>query len=70
MTPALTVVYDADGNTTSSAGIANTYDFENRMLSHGAVTLVYDGAGGPGFELPTRSIRVGAPSLCCWQGRV
>src|SRR5580692_11752644 len=27
-------------------------------------------AGGPAFELPTRSIRVGAPSLRCWQGRV
>ena len=27
-------------------------------------------AGGPGFELPTRSITVGAPSLRCWQGRV
>ena len=27
-------------------------------------------AGGPAFELPTRSITVGAPSLRCWQGRV
>jgi hypothetical protein len=37
-------------------------------------TLLYStakrGTGGPGFELPTRSIRVGAPSLRCWQGRV
>jgi RHS repeat-associated protein len=40
-----TDVYDNDGNTTSSAGIANSYDFENRMLTHGAVTLVYDGDG-------------------------
>jgi RHS repeat-associated protein len=40
-----TDVYDANGNTTPSAGIANTYDFENRMLTHGAVTLVYDGDG-------------------------
>jgi hypothetical protein len=34
---------DANGNTISSAGIANTYDFENHMLSHWAVTIVYDG---------------------------
>jgi RHS repeat-associated protein len=37
--------YDANGNTISSVGIANTYDFENHMLSHGAVTMVYDGDG-------------------------
>ena len=37
--------YDANGNTISSAGIANTYDFENRMLTHGAVTMFYDGDG-------------------------
>ena len=40
-----TDIYDANGNTTSSAGISNTYDFENRMLTHGGVTLVYDGDG-------------------------
>jgi RHS repeat-associated protein len=40
-----TDIYDANGNTTSSAGISNGYDFENRMLTHGAVTLVYDGDG-------------------------
>lgn len=37
--------FDNNGNTISSAGISNTYDFENRMLTHGAVTLVYDGDG-------------------------
>lgn len=37
--------YDNNGNTTSSAGIVNTYDFENRMLTHGAVSMVYDGDG-------------------------
>ena len=37
--------YDANGNTISSAGTSNTYDFENRMLSHGAVTLIYDADG-------------------------
>src|SRR5712692_9975240 len=37
--------FDANGNTTSSAGISNTYDFENRMTAHGSVTIVYDGDG-------------------------
>jgi RHS repeat-associated protein len=40
-----TDTYNANGNTVSSAGIANTYDFENHMLTHGAVTMVYDGDG-------------------------
>ena len=40
-----TDTYDANGNTTSSAGISNTYDFENRMLTHGCLSLVYDGDG-------------------------
>ena len=40
-----TDTYDSNGNTVSSAGIADTYDFENRMLTHGAVTMVYDGDG-------------------------
>jgi RHS repeat-associated protein len=40
-----TDAYDANGNTTSSTGITNTYDFENRMLTHGAVSIVYDGDG-------------------------
>jgi RHS repeat-associated protein len=37
--------YDADGNTVSSLGTANTYDFENHLITHGAVTVVYDGDG-------------------------
>ena len=38
--------YDANGNTTSSAGISNTYDFENRMTQHGTgLFLTYDGDG-------------------------
>jgi len=37
--------YDADGNTVNSFGIANAYDFENRMITHGGVTIVYDGDG-------------------------
>jgi len=38
-------VYDNDGNTTSSTGITNAYDFENHLIQHGAVTIVYDGDG-------------------------
>jgi RHS repeat-associated protein len=37
--------YDANGNTTNSLGIANAYDFENHLVTHGAVTIVYDGDG-------------------------
>jgi len=37
--------YDADGNTTNSVGIANTYDFENHLITHGGVTIAYDGDG-------------------------
>src|SRR5258708_11775703 len=40
-----TDVYDNNGNTISFAGISNAYDFENRMLTHGAVSIVYDGDG-------------------------
>ncbi len=37
--------YDANGNTTSSGGIANVYDFENHLIQKGGVTIVYDGDG-------------------------
>jgi RHS repeat-associated protein len=37
--------YDPDGNTVNSGGIANSYDFENHLITHGAVTIVYDGDG-------------------------
>ena len=40
-----TDTYDNDGNTVSSVGTANTYDFENHMVQHGFVTIVYDGDG-------------------------
>ncbi|HEY4902823.1 MAG TPA: RHS repeat-associated core domain-containing protein [Candidatus Sulfotelmatobacter sp.] len=40
-----TDTYDTDGNTISSAGTASTYDFENRMLTHESVSMVYDGDG-------------------------
>lgn len=40
-----TDVYDANGNTTVNASIGNAYDFENRLVRHGLVTVVYDGDG-------------------------
>jgi RHS repeat-associated protein len=40
-----TDTYDNNGSTISSGGIANTYDFENRMLTHGSLSMAYDGDG-------------------------
>jgi len=40
-----TDTYDNDGNTVSSAGIQNVYDFENHLVQHGAITYQYDGDG-------------------------
>jgi RHS repeat-associated protein len=37
--------YDADGNTINSVGVANSYDFENHLITHGGVTVVYDADG-------------------------
>jgi RHS repeat-associated protein len=37
--------YDAAGNTTNSGGIADSYDFESHLITHGAVTIAYDGDG-------------------------
>ncbi len=37
--------YDANGNTTSSGGIADVYDFENHLVQQGGVAIVYDGDG-------------------------
>jgi RHS repeat-associated protein/uncharacterized repeat protein (TIGR01451 family) len=37
--------YDDDGNTISSGGIGNHYDFESHMIQHGNVAIVYDGDG-------------------------
>ena len=37
--------YDSNGNTTLSGGIGNVYDFENHLIHHGGVTIVYDGDG-------------------------
>ncbi len=37
--------YDANGNTLTSAGVNYGYDFEDRMTSAGAVTMLYDGDG-------------------------
>jgi hypothetical protein len=37
--------YDSNGNTASSGGIANVYDFENHLVQKAGVTIVYDGDG-------------------------
>jgi RHS repeat-associated protein len=37
--------FDNNGNTISSGGISYVYDFENRLLMRGLVTIVYDGDG-------------------------
>jgi RHS repeat-associated protein len=37
--------YDAAGNTVSSGGLGNLYDFENRLVQRGSVSIVYDGDG-------------------------
>src|SRR5579859_4894322 len=36
---------DANGNTVSSGGIANVYDFENHLIQKAGVSIVYDGRG-------------------------
>jgi len=45
-----TDTYDNDGNTIAQAGVANIYDFENHLVQHGAVTIVYDGDGNRASE--------------------
>jgi RHS repeat-associated protein len=40
-----TDTYDADGNTVSSGGIADSYDFENHLTKYGNASIVYDGDG-------------------------
>jgi RHS repeat-associated protein len=37
--------YDANGNTITSGGIVNVYDFENHLVQQGSVKVVYDGDG-------------------------
>jgi len=41
----LSDTYDNNGNTIVSLGTTNTYDFENHLMQHAAVTLVYNGDG-------------------------
>jgi RHS repeat-associated protein len=41
-----TDTYDANGNTTGSGGVTNTYDFQNHLIQSSAgVTVSYDGDG-------------------------
>jgi hypothetical protein len=47
--------YDANdrftaGNTVSSGGVANVYDFENHLIQQGGVSIVYDGDGNRVFK--------------------
>jgi hypothetical protein len=37
--------YDNNGNTISSGGVGNAYDFENYLIQKVGVTIVYDGDG-------------------------
>jgi RHS repeat-associated protein len=37
--------YDANGNTTASNGNGYVYDFENRLVQQGGISIVYDGDG-------------------------
>ena len=37
--------YDANGNTVINSGQTNVYDFENRLVQRGGVSVVYDGDG-------------------------
>jgi glucose dehydrogenase len=53
-----TDAYDADGNTVNSLGIGNTYDFENHLITHGGVAVVYDGDGRRlGHEVKDRDVQ-------------
>jgi RHS repeat-associated protein len=40
-----TDTYDDAGNTVWSAGIENKYDFENHLIQHGEIKVIYDGDG-------------------------
>jgi len=42
--------YDNNGNTISSGGIGNVYDFENHLIQKDGVTLKYDGDGNRVFK--------------------
>ncbi len=41
----MTDTCDNKGNAVSQAGAQNQYDFENHLVQHGDVKLVYDGDG-------------------------
>src|SRR5579859_3592771 len=49
--------YDANGNTVSSGGIANVYDFENHLIQKAGVNIVYDGRGS-GFVLTNPELKI------------
>ena len=41
---------DNNGNTISSGGIGNVYDFENHLIQKGGATMLYDGDGNRVFK--------------------
>jgi len=49
--------YDDNGNTVSSGGIANVYDFENHLIQKAGVSIVYDGRGS-GFVLTNPELKI------------
>jgi len=48
---------DDNGNTMSSGGIANVYDFENHLIQKAGVNIVYDGRGS-GFVLTNPELKI------------
>ena len=42
--------YDNNGNTISSGGIGNVYDFENHLIQKGSATMLHDGDGNRVFK--------------------
>lgn len=42
--------YDSNGNTISSGGVNNVYDFENHLIQKDGVTMLYDGDGSRTFK--------------------
>ena len=50
-------VYDADGNTVTSGGLAYVYDFENHLVQQGGASFVYDGDGNRVQKIVAGNVR-------------
>ena len=70
ISPTTTSIFVYDDSNLREVVLARASGAEMRDPALAEIVGVRLLAGGPGFELPTRSITVGAPSLRCWQGRV